>query len=335
MNERFYRIVFVIIGLVAFTLTAACSPVAAEPVPVPDPVTLHLKWIHQAQFAGYYIAAEKGFYLDENIDISFIPGGPGIDNYASIKSGNAQFAVVRPEAIFTEHVGGADLRAIATIFQRNPFLLVSLASSGIEDPYDIPGHTAALGGTASNLQVNAMFANLGIDMSDIEVSDFNFNYDQFYSGEIDVFPAFAAGSLQDLLRAGVDVNYIWPDDYGVHWYSDTIITTETLIQDNPDLVLRFLRATLRGHRYMIENIEEAVDSTMKYADVQDRQVQTDMLAASIPLIHTGVNQIGWMDEAKWRGMQTDLLEFDVIAESVDLQSVMDMQFLEVLVTETQ
>ena len=322
---------FVFIGIIlGVSVMTGCQ--AQEPV---DQVTLQLKWVHQAQFAGYYVALEKGFYAEENIDLEILPGGPGVDYFQVLEDGLAEFAVVRPEGIFFERVAGNEIKAFATIYQVNPFLMVSLEESGITTPRDFPGKTIALAGTDSDSQFSAMLINAGVDPQSMTVVPFTFDYEPFFNGVVDVMPSFAAGSLLALEREGYEMNYIWPTDYGVHWYSDTLAAGDSLLASDPDLVTRFLRATLKGHQYIYNNLDEVVEICLNYADVKDREVQMGMLEASLPLLVSGGNQLGEMEPAVWEEIQSDLIEFGYLDELIPLEEVMTLDILDAIYDEEQ
>lgn len=308
--------------LLVFTF-AGCQK-QTEPL---DEVTLQLKWIHQAQFAGYYIAKEKGFYEEEGIDLTILPGGIGIESLEILSSGEADFAVAAPEQIIVQRSQGYPITAVAVIFQHNPFVLISLADSEIITLSDFPGHSIAVANVAGRVQYDLMMKNAGFDTATLEEVDFTFDYQPFFDREVDILAVFAAGSFLDVVRDGVEVNTFWPDDYGVHWYSDTIAVNETVVTENPELITRFLRATFKGMEYMIANPEEAVEITMQYAEVQDIEVQRAMLYASIPLIYTAEPRIGWMDEEKWFGIRQDLYVMGLIDNLVPMSDIYTTQFL--------
>jgi len=134
--------------------------------------------------------------------------------------------------------------------------------------------------------------------------------------------------LLGILKIRPDVNLIWAEDYGIHFYSDTLFTTDQIIADNPDLVLRFLRATLKGQQYAIEHPQEALQFSLKYAVDQDPELQNRMLTASIPLINTGQDHIGWMRAEVWQDMQDILLQQNLISETFPIDHFVSMQFLE-------
>jgi len=308
-------------------LLTSCSSQGVEP---PDQVTLQLKWVHQAQFAGYYTAEMQGYYEAENIEVTFKPGGVGVELFEDLENGTTHFSVVGADSLLMKASEGKPITAIATIFRLNPFVLVAFEESGISSPHDFIGRTVALSGGHDEIQYLAMLKSLDIDPSQINVVPYTYDDTPFLEGQIDVTVSFMAGSLLPLQKKAGDrtLNLIWPGDYGVHFYSDTIICTQDLFEDNQDLVLRFLRATLEGHQYAIENPEAAIDASMKYAVVQDREVQSAMHDASIPLVHTGNRPIGWMDIEAWQAMQDILLEQAIINTSIDLDKIIRPDLLE-------
>lgn len=321
LRRIFYPLVIVLV------LVGCRSQDASQPV---DEITVQLKWLHQAQFAGFYIAQEKGYYAEENINVTFVEGGPGIDIINTVASGGADFGVAAPEHILLQRSQGVPITAIATTYRRNPLVFVSLASSGIEQPIDFIGKRVAVGNNDGLIQFEAMMSNLGLDINEVNIMPYNLDLTLFFEGNVDVAPAFAAGSLIGILNEGHEINLIWPEDYGVLVYSDTIITTDQLIAENPDLVTRFLRATLRGHQDGVENVETAVNASMQYARDANIDIQTQMIQASLPLIHTGEDHIGWMKPEIWQGIYDMLLEQGVLDTSVDVQSAYTTQFLETI-----
>jgi len=297
-----------------------------------DQVTVQLKWIHQAQFAGFYAAKAQGYYADEGIEVRFLPGGVGIDIFAGVETGDVDFSVVGAEALLQHVSEGASYKAIATTYRTNPVVFVAFTDSGIESPYDFPGKSVSMSPGYDMAVLEAMLQNVGIDIETLELVPYNYNDQEFIDGEIDVTISFAAGSLP-ALRASIgdrDLNVIWPNDYGVHFYSDTVIAGNQLLEDNPDLVLRFLRATLQGHLFAIAHPDEAIDATMPYAVVQDRAVQEQMLTASIPLIYTGEDHIGWMRASVWQGMHDILSRYGILTNPFDISEAFTMQFLEAI-----
>ena len=295
-----------------------------------DEVTVQLKWIHQAQFAGFYLAEAEGFYEEEDISVTFLPGGIGIDIVDALLSGDAQFSVIGADSILVSVGEGTPITAISTIYRINPFILVAFSDSGIVTPFDFVGKTVTATSGYDNVQFEAMLNNLGIALEAVHTVPYQYDNSPFINGEVDVTISFAAGSLIGLKKDVGDrpINLIWPDDYGVHFYSDTITVANQLLEENPGLILRFLRATLKGHRHALVDPEAAIDATMNYATNPDRALQTDMLDASIPLIHTGEDEIGWMRPDRWQGMYDTLFAQGFFPNPFPIEFAYTLRFLQ-------
>jgi NitT/TauT family transport system substrate-binding protein len=299
-----------------------------------DEVTVQLKWVHQAQFAGLYVAQEKGYYARENIKVQFLEGGQDINIADAVISGKAQFGVVAPEDVLISRSRGAPLKAIAAIYRRSAVVFLAMADSHITRPQDFTGKTVASGGGEGGatrdieFQFVALVKKLGLDLSKISVVPFDQKCTGFIKGDVDVTPAFSTGNLIRLRQEGMKLNLIWPSDYGIHFYSDTLVTTDETIREKSGLVIRFLRATLKGWQDAIRNYEEAVTITLKYARMKDPRFQTAMMEGLLPLVHTGEDQIGWMQPDVWQGMYDILLEEKILNAPFEVDQAYTMRFLE-------
>jgi NitT/TauT family transport system substrate-binding protein len=324
MNARFrISILLLLLGL----LMTACAP--RESDAPPDEVTVQLKWVHQAQFAGFYLAQERGYYAQENIAITFAEGGPGINPLEQVSKGEADFGVGAPDDILVRRSQGEPVVAIATIYRRSPIVFAAQADSGIKAPVDFLGSTVAVSGTIDlETQFRAMMNRLDLDIDQVEIVPHSYDLTRLYDREVDVIAVYLTGGVIRMRQEGAEVNLIWPSDYGIHMYADTLMTTDQMIAQNPELVTRFLRASLRGWRAAIEEPEAATEATLQYARETDSTLQVQMMAASVPLIHTGEDQIGWMRADIWAGMHDILLEQGLLDEAMDVNEVYTMEFLQ-------
>ena len=170
-------------------------------------------------------------------------------------------------------------------------------------------------------------ARLGLDPDSVAQVEAGYDLAPFFAGEVDIWPGFVTGAVVTARERGYEVNTILPDDYGVHLYGATLFTTDRLIEENPDLVTRFLRATLRGWQWAIENAEEVGPLALEYDPALDAAQVAAQMAASIPFIHTGEHPIGWMQAEVWQGTYEMLLEQGLLDEPVNLDEVYTTQFL--------
>ena len=309
--------------------TVSCTP--QEVKEPPDEVTVQLKWIHQAQFAGLYAAQEKGYYAEENIKVSFIEGGPGIDRIEALISGQVDFIIDSPETLIINSSQGIPLVAIAAIYRQSAAVFVSMADSGIIRPFDfLDKKIAVLDNQAYEIQLFSLIKKLGLDLSRMNLKSFDSEYVEFYNGDVDITPSYLTGGVSKMRELGHDINIIFPSDYGIHFYSDILVTTENMISQDPDLVTRFLRATLKGWKDAIGDTESAIETTLEYAAIKDPELQSTMMESQVPLIHTGEDHIGWMKDEEWQMMYDILLEQKIIDTPLDYKELYTMEFLNII-----
>lgn len=316
---------------VIFVLSA-CSQ--SEPQKKLDEVTVQLKWVHQAQFAGFYMAQEKGYYQEENLKVNFLPGGSGVDITGTILSSEADFGVVASEMVLIKRQQErAPITAIAAIYRRSATVYVAKKESGIIAPADFLDKTVAARAAGESAreyeyQLMAMMNKLGLDVTRIKIAPYDPQYVDFKSDKIKVTAAYLTGGVIRLRREGLGLNIIWPGDYGIQFYSDTLVTTEKMIKQQPELVKRFLRATLRGWREAIGNAEKAAEISLKYAKIKDLQYQLDMMNGLRPLVDTGQDHIGWMTISAWQKMHNILIEQGILTDRMlDFDNVCNTDFL--------
>ena len=152
----------------------------------------------------------------------------------------------------------------------------------------------------------------------------------FERGDIPVWGAFVYGFAVALRLSGHKFNMVFPDDYGVHFYGDTLFTTDTIVATNSALVSRFVRATLKGWTYAVENVAEMPLLVKKYEPSADVQLQDAQMVACLPLVNTGEDHIGWMRLDVWAGMERTLREQGVLTKKVDLTRVYTQRFLQAI-----
>lgn len=313
-------------ALVFAILLVACGSGEAEP-PL-DQVTVQLTWYHQAQFAGLYAAVERGFYAEEGLEVTLLPKpAPRIDVVGRVNAGEADFGISAAAGVITSRAHGGDAVAIAIIYQRLPLVFMTLPGSGIVRPSDFAGRSIRMTDPTGTAMLNSMLAHEGVDPKSIRVLDVGYDLAPFFAGEVDIWPAFVTNAVLTARAAGYDVNLIMPGDYGIHFYGDTVITTNRLIELNPGLVLRFLRATLRGWEWASRHAEEASELGLLYDSDLDAAHQRAQLRASLPLVANGEYPIGWMREEDWEAMSRILLEQGLVDEAVPAGDVHTMEFL--------
>jgi NitT/TauT family transport system substrate-binding protein len=316
--------------LAAFVFGIGSGACASAPnTPALTSATVQLQWVHQAQFAGFYAADQKGRYAAEGLAVTFIEGGAQVDNLAPVLAGRTQFGVATAEQLIAARAKGQPLRAIAINYRRSPSVFITLAESGITRPQEFAGKKIrAPASVIATLQ--AMTARVGVTPDQYTVVDLPSDLTAFRSGEVPVWNAFLNTFVIQIQQAGIKINIIYPDDYGVHFYADCIFARDDFIAAHPDLVTRFLRATLQGWTYAVENPDKIGPLVQKYNPKADPNLENAKMTASLPLVNTGEDHIGWMKPGVWAAMEQTLRAQGVVTQSVDITQVYTLQFLQAI-----
>jgi NitT/TauT family transport system substrate-binding protein len=305
--------------------SAACGPVSGTSSLTP--VTVQLAWTHQAQFAGMYAADLNGYYEAEGLAVTLVEVGPTGGQVESVSSGAAQFGVVAADVLLIGRSQGSGLQAVATIYRRSPRVYMALAETGITRPQDLVGKTIALN-KAAMPAFAAMMDRVGVSSDKYTIVQNTSDMDQLYSGAVQARSVYLTNEVIAARNAGYKINIIYPDDYGVHNYADVLIASDKLIATDPDLVLRFVRATLKGWTYAVEHPAEVGAMVAQYKPNADVSLQNEGMAASLPLLNTGEDHIGWMKAETWVGMEKVLREGGAITAPLDVSQAFTMKFLE-------
>lgn len=254
-------------GLVALAVLSACSSGtsstdASSASSGGDKVTLTLQWVTQAQFAGFYAGLEKGYYADEGIDLTIQPGGPDVNNLQLLVSGDTDVAVQSYGNVAAAVDTGAALVGLGVLHERPGATLVYFTDQGdLSDPANWAGTTVGVWNGFS-APFFAAAAKNGLDVeSDLTVANQAFDMTGFLSGQYDLSEAMTYNEYAQAL-AGADGREVGIVDYsalGTAVLEDTLVTTPDWLEENPDLAVRFLRATALGWIYCRDNVQECVD----------------------------------------------------------------------------
>lgn len=293
-----------------------------------EKVIVRLKWLHQAQFAGFYAADQKGFFLESRINVRLNQGGIDFPAIQMVSGGSEQFGVTGADQIILAREKGAPVVAIAVIYRKSPFVYFSLKDSNIIELKDFEGKKIGvkLGGN-EELTYRAIIRKSGINHELIKEIPVKYDMTALFTGVVDAWPGYVINEPIVAKEKGYDVNIIWPSDYGVSLYADTLFTTEKIIKTKPDLVKKFLEALLKGWEYAIENSEEAARFGLLYSDKLNYDHEKAMMLSSIELIKPDEKPIGWMEEEKWREIHNLLLEQGFIKKPVNINEVFNLEFL--------
>lgn len=306
---------------------AAEAPAAEEAAASTDeliPVTLQLKWVAQAQFAGYYAAEEQGFYEEEGLDVTIRPGGPDIVPEQVVASGQAEFGIDWLAALLAVRDQGTPLVNIAQVFTNAGMRQLAWADSGIETPADFAGKRVAVwfGGNEFNLLATLNKYDLDPN-SDLELVQQPFDMNLLLNREVDSAAAMTYNELYQVLSAGHTIDELNIIDYneeGTAMLEDGIFVREDWLADeaNKDIAARFLRASFRGWEFCRDNAEACVDIVLQNDEggVMTREAQQWQMDEVNKLIWGDPldpeTPIGYMEPELFQRTADTALEFGVI-----------------------
>jgi len=234
------------------------------------PVSLQLIWKHQFQFAGYYMAKQKGFYRRAGIDLSIHEFEKNEDPAETVLKGERDFALGR-STILAQRINGAKIVALLATFQNSPLMLLTTEKSGISLPADLQGKRIMMTPDAEKqVELLAMLRQSGISESDFERQDHSFNINDLIEGKTDAMASYISNEPFQLKEKGIGYTMIRPEKFGFSMYSDLLFTSESLLQEKPELVEAFRQATIEGWLYAFSHIEETADLIIAQYNSQNR-----------------------------------------------------------------
>ncbi len=233
-----------------------------------DKVTLQLKWVTQSQFAGYYVAQDKGFYAEENLDVEIKPGGPDLAPPQVLAGGGADVIVEWMGSALSSREKGLPLVNIAQPFKSSGLMLTCLKETGIESPADFPGRTLGVWFFGNEYPFLNWMSQLGISTDGgedgVTVLKQAFNVDPLLDGQADCISTMTYNEYWQVIDAGIRPEELITfkyEDQGVALLEDGLYVHEENLEDPAfvDKMVRFVRASMKGWKYAEDNPDEAAE----------------------------------------------------------------------------
>jgi ABC-type nitrate/sulfonate/bicarbonate transport systems, periplasmic components len=257
-------------GLLAGALALSASTAFAQ-----DALTLQLKWVTQAQFAGYLVAESKGFYDEENLDVTILPGGPNIAPEQVIAGGGADIIVTWMAAGMAARESGVPLVNIAQPFKRSGLMMICPTETGITSEADFPGHTLGVWFFGNEYPFFAWMNKLGLPTDGSEggvtVLQQSFDIQPMIQGQADCISVMTYNEYGQALDAGYGPENLTIFNYtemGNDLLEDGLYVMEDTLDDpaKVDAYTRFVRASMKGWQYALENPDEAAQIVVDMDD---------------------------------------------------------------------
>ena len=298
-----------------------------------EPVTVQLKWVTQAQFAGYYAALEQGFYDDENLEVTIKPGGPDIVPEQVVLGGQAEFGLNWLDNTLATRDQGGQIVNIAQVFARSGMTEITWADSGLEEISDLAGKKVGVWLGGNEHKLFAALTKNGLDpQSDVEIVAQPFDMNLFLNREVDAAAAMTYNELAQVLEQENpdtgelytldDLNVFLMTELGTGALEDGVFVRSDWIEDeaNQDVATRFLKASFKGWVFCRDNFEECLQYVLDNGPTLPEGHQRWQLNEINKLIWPNELGIGIMDPESWEVTKQIAVDFGIVENEPDAEA---------------
>ncbi|MEM9732283.1 MAG: ABC transporter substrate-binding protein [Pseudomonadota bacterium] len=260
-------------------------------------VSLQLSWLHSAQFAGSYIAQDRGWWREAGLDVTLLPGGPNAPVEPPVVSGTALVGISAADYTAAAVAQGAPFKIIGVAMQKNPFAITSLATNPVNKPSELSGKRIGMA-LANTPVLQALCTLNGVDINTIEIVPTQYSPQPLVAGEVDCLLAWETDLPVALTVQGIDNVTMLLADHGYSVHSQTYITTLDSLANRRAEVVALMAGEVRGWEEYRKDTDAAADLTLaKFPDAGlDQKTQRLQAAKQVPLMFsdlTDAQGFGW------------------------------------------
>lgn len=290
MNKR--HIFLLLLGILLLPSSLFSKPL--------EEVTLQLRWLHQFQFAGYYMAAKKGYYRDAGLRVRILQVDDSHPHPVDeVISGRAQYGIGN-SGLINERQSGRPVVVLAAVFQNSPNIWIMRKDSNINTIADLATKRLMMTKNIENAELMALFYNEGINLNTLNIVESSFNTDDLIDGKVDAYNGYSSNEPYYLQKKGIPYSIIDPRKHGINFYSDCLFTCDTELINHPQRVKAFREASLRGWAYALEHPEETIDVILHdYSQAKTREHLRFEAKAIRHLVEPDLLEIGHMNPDRW------------------------------------
>lgn len=285
-------------------------------------ITLQLNWLNQFQFAGFYMAKEKGFYKDVGLDVSINEFKNNTNLTELIINNKADFAIGR-SSLLIDKTKGNDIVAIAAIFQNSPLILLS-TNENIKSIKDIKNKRVMITSDAElTASITAMLASNNIHMNDLVMKEHSFDVEDLINKKVDLMASYVSNEPIILEERNIPYKIFHPKDYGFDFYSDILFTSSTFIKQNPTTTKNFYEASIKGWEYALKNKTQTAEIIFKKYNTQNKTLINLIKEAEVLeklVINQNDGKIGCLDKDKLKKISQTFKVLGLIKTDLDVDS---------------
>ncbi len=285
-----------------------------------DTLRLQLRYFHKFQFAGYYAAQAKGFYEQEGLYVIPLEMSK-VHAVNSLTSRNVEYAVISSYAIYYGLVG-EPIVLLKAIFQYSPYVILTLKKNNIRSPKDLVGKKLMVASAEPPIQVYYLLKETDTPLDDVIFVRHSYNFDDLINGKVDAATGYATTQPFYIKSKGYEPYCINPEDYGINFYGDFLVTTREEVEKHPERVEAFIRATVKGWKYAFEHVDEISDLILKLPSKRKEKLTKDMLLYEAEIMKDyvlpDIVEIGHINPYRIKSMEDKFKEYYGIKNNIDL-----------------
>jgi ABC-type nitrate/sulfonate/bicarbonate transport system substrate-binding protein len=321
-----------VLALSVLLLVACTAAPAASPTPAARSMHFMAGYKPQANlpFVGVYLAQAWGYFAAQGLEVQITHSAGQGEHFKLLLQGTVDVTTAVGESVLLRRQEDLPVANIALLGQRGDRAYAVLADSEIRSPRDWEGRTVGYKVYPAPDYLAMLTAN-GLDRGRIQEVPVGFDPRLLAARKVDVYPVFESNEPYILEQLGAPVRLFRPTEYGVPSLGLGYLTRQELVDKDPDLLQRFLKATLRGVEQARQDPEAAVDVIMQFAPNEDRGHQLAMLRVELEMADGPVsraNGIGWSTREQWQALHDSLLAHGGLKTPVDVGTASTNRILE-------
>ncbi|MDC0933852.1 ABC transporter substrate-binding protein, partial [Arcobacteraceae bacterium] len=262
-------------------------------------VTLQLQWKHQFQFAGYYMAKEKGFYDDVNLNVSFLEHTKETNSIQDVLSKKVNYATGRASLI-NKRSHGKNVVLLSALLQSSPLALATKESSGITMLKDLKNKRLTMTGNEAETSIFPLLLSQKITQKDLIINFSKDKVNDLINNKTDIITLYTSNQEYSLIQKNIKYKIFHPKDFYFDFYDDILYTSEEESVKNRARTLDFTQASLKGWEYAFNNIDETIKIILKYYNTQNKSYYELLYEANTlkKLAYKETNKLGEIDKTK-------------------------------------
>lgn len=322
-----FRCLLIVLMIPAMSLSCGSKQDAASGV-----IEFVLDWKAQMEHSGFFVAQQKGFYREEGLEVKILDGNGAPNAATLVGNGTYKLGVSSGAATVIARAKGVPVVSVAVLNQRSPMVIYALAESGIIRPQDLTWKRVGVNFEGIKYQeYRALLTKLNINSETIkEIGMAGSDPAPLLAGQVDALLGYTQDQPVQVELRGRKVNRIPLPDYGVNLYSTNLIVNEAFMKGHPDIVRRFVRASLRGWDYAVAHPEEAVSIYHAGHPESDVAFNRANFQHLIPLLSgpdTEKMGFGAQSAERWTHTQDTLFDLKRIEKKTDVSALFTNEFL--------